>query len=489
MVVNRPQAAARSDAARLEVSEIETLVLRCIEKHFEGRLQVKGEVSDVRCHGGERPWFSFDLVEMQSRHSASIHAFIGAKELAEIERRLAPEGATVQDLVVDGHEIVVSAGVRYDCRFHRVELGIDSIDPEWTLGWLARTTCETWKRLSSEGLHLRQPALDLPVAPVRIALVSGEASQGLGDARGVLERSGFAVSVEAYLTRLEGNGAAGAVSDMIERAGSSENDVVLVVRGGRSQFSLWPFNSDKVARAIAVARKPVITGIGHESNETLSDLVAHRSLSTPTAAANEVVRRLEHTETRVPGLEREVREKVESGFRSAKAALDKARGAAERATDEAVRGAERRAGRVRRNWRRAGAVVVIASAVLALLVSPVPGGGLALIALAIALAARRRVSIRKREARRHQQPMDAAQDLTYEQALVRLEEIPRRLAATSSRDPEAIARLALEASQLVTRCETILRRCRSLDTGVLTAAGGGMTDWNADSATTESIEQ
>jgi exodeoxyribonuclease VII large subunit len=166
-----------------------------------------------------------------------------------------------------------------------------SVDPAYTLGRLAEARELLLNRLRAEGAIGRNAALAVPEVPLRVGLVTSAGSAAAADFLRTLEASGFGWQVLAVDARVQGVDAERSVVAALRRC--SGVDVVCVVRGGGARTDLAAFDSEVVARAIAATPFPVFTGIGHETDTTVADTVAHTAFKTPTACAAALVERVQ----------------------------------------------------------------------------------------------------------------------------------------------------------------------------------------------------
>ena len=144
----------------------------------------------------------------------------------------------------------------------------------------------TKKDLDQRGWFAAENKLALPQLPKTIGVVSSPTGAAIRDVLHVLERRYRQVRVIIYPTLTQGAGAAPAIAKALQRANErAETDVLLLVRGGGSLEDLWAFNEIAVAQAIRESRIPVVAGIGHEVDVTISDLVSDLRAPTPSAAA------------------------------------------------------------------------------------------------------------------------------------------------------------------------------------------------------------
>ena len=166
---------------------------------------------------------------------------------------------------------------------------VTDIDPTYTLGDMARRRQEIVRRLKEEGVFDLNKQLPLPLFAQRIAVVSSQTAAGLGDFCQQLTHNGygFAFTIELFTATMQGEGVeqsvVAALNDIYGRA--DRFDCVVIIRGGGATSDLSGFDSLMLAENIANFPLPVITGIGHDRDETVADMVAHTRVKTPTAAA------------------------------------------------------------------------------------------------------------------------------------------------------------------------------------------------------------
>ena len=141
-------------------------------------------------------------------------------------------------------------------------------------------------RLQQEGLFDPKHKRPLPVFPRQLGVITSPTGAAIRDVLKVLGRRFPGLPVVVYPTRVQGEGAGEEIANAIESAARrAECDVLLVVRGGGSLEDLWAFNEERVARAVHACPIPIVAGVGHESDVTISDFVADERAPTPSAAA------------------------------------------------------------------------------------------------------------------------------------------------------------------------------------------------------------
>ncbi|MDR0517252.1 MAG: exodeoxyribonuclease VII large subunit [Fibromonadaceae bacterium] len=170
---------------------------------------------------------------------------------------------------------------------------IIDIDAAFTIGEIAITRTKIWERLKSENLSRLNAELPMPMLPLNIGLVTSETSAAYKDFVSTIKASGFAFSIKAVSAKMQGQNTE---TDIIEALGKlrqfNDLDVVCIIRGGGAKTDLVFFDSYALCRAAALFPLPVLTGIGHEIDESLLDRVAHTRLITPTDCARFLVERV-----------------------------------------------------------------------------------------------------------------------------------------------------------------------------------------------------
>lgn len=155
-------------------------------------------------------------------------------------------------------------------------------------GRLRMLVAETARKLEAEGLMRPDRKRALPEFPARIAVVTSPRGKAIHDVIRTLRRRYPLGEVLVAGVQVEGEGAVPALIEGLRVAAEASPDVILLVRGGGSYEDLMPFNAEDLARAVATSPVPVVTGIGHEPDTSIADMVADLRASTPTAAAESV---------------------------------------------------------------------------------------------------------------------------------------------------------------------------------------------------------
>ena len=183
------------------------------------------------------------------------------------------------------------------------QLVIEVLEPAG-LGALQLAFEQLKEKLEKEGLFRAERKRPIPPFPRKVGIVTSAKSAALRDILSVLKRRHDAVNVLIFPAEVQGDGASIQVMDGIDYLSrSTDVDVIIVARGGGSMEDLWPFNEERVARAIVRSQKPVISAVGHEVDFTICDFVADLRAPTPSAAAEIVIKSKEEISQRVRQLE------------------------------------------------------------------------------------------------------------------------------------------------------------------------------------------
>ncbi len=173
------------------------------------------------------------------------------------------------------------------------------------------------KRLAEEGLFDPERKKPIPMLPQRIAVVTSPTGAAIRDILNVLGRRFEGLSLQIYPVRVQGPTAGREIATAIRHLSRwKQHDVVLICRGGGSLEDLWAFNEEAVARAVAACEIPTISGIGHETDFTITDFVADLRAPTPSAAAEIVIRAKSEICTQIDHMTRRVRSIIEGRVRN-----------------------------------------------------------------------------------------------------------------------------------------------------------------------------
>ncbi len=201
-----------------------------------------------------------------------------------------------------GMKILFNAAVQFH-EVYGLSLNITDIDAQFTLGERAKKRNETVARLKEDGVYEMNKELPLPVAPQHIAVISSPTAAGFGDFMNHLAHNayGYGFYIRLFEALMQGEQAESSIIDAMHRVFEriEEFDLLVIIRGGGASLDLDCYDSYELGSHIAQFPIPVITGIGHERDETVADEVAHTKLKTPTAVAEFLISGLRNFEDRL----------------------------------------------------------------------------------------------------------------------------------------------------------------------------------------------
>lgn len=280
----------------LRLSELTDTIANALKSALAPSYWVVAEIAELRvAHNGH---CYLELVEKSedNRFVAKVRANIWAytyRNLGTWFERMAGEPLR------SGMKILANAEVQYH-PLYGLSLNIRDLDPNYTLGERARQRMETIRQLQDEGVLEMNKELSLPIAPQRIAVISSATAAGYGDFTHQLARNPRAYRFVAQLfpAVMQGDAAVESIISAMHQVYEQQEDfdVLVLIRGGGAQTDLDCFDAYDLAAHLAQFPLPVLTGIGHDRDETVADLVAHTSLKTPTAVAEFLINGLEAVE-------------------------------------------------------------------------------------------------------------------------------------------------------------------------------------------------
>lgn len=314
-----------------------------------GSVWVAGEVHRVREH--RRGHLFFELVEKGAGDDvvAKLDCVLWASDHQRVRRLLADSGQAI----AEGLTMRCRGGVDFYGPAGRLQLVVREVDPVFTVGLLARRRQETLEALAAAGLMERNKALALSELPLTLALVTSQGSAAYHDFLTTLTESGYGFRVLFVHASVQGKEAERELVSALASLAGAAVDCCALIRGGGSRTDLAVFDSRAVAEAVATAPFPVLTGLGHEIDQAVADLVAHTALKTPTKVAEHLIERVVRCDQSVALLARDLRRESLERLRRGREALGSAeRGVALARTRLAAAGS--RLGELSRALARAG---------------------------------------------------------------------------------------------------------------------------------------
>lgn len=266
-----------------ELSELLARVKEGVEDAFPDRYWVKAEISSWSPRANGHCYLNLAQSD-RGKPVADIRAMIWKWHYPQLKAFFEQETGQVLQA---GITVLVRVQVNFSELFG-ISLFIDDIDPAFTVGEQALAKKKSIEKLTAGGYLEMQQELALPRLPYRLAVVTSKTAAGYGDFRKHLleNEAGYAFRLDLYEALMQGEQAPASIISALMEAQEQPYDALLILRGGGSEMDLSCFDDYDLAVAIATCPVPVVTAIGHDRDFHIADLVANRSVKTPTALAD-----------------------------------------------------------------------------------------------------------------------------------------------------------------------------------------------------------
>lgn len=275
---------ATSPQESLTLYDLQRMVRGTLESRFSDPLWISAEISELKLNNSGHCYLN--LVEKGvggGTPRAEARAMIWRSVYNNIATTF--EQATGSPLC-SGLKVLVRVVVNFH-ETYGYSLQVIDIDPSYTLGDVERRRRETIERLMADGVWDMNRELNLARPTLRIAIVSSATAAGYRDFMRELQRNNYRFSTTLFESTMQGDGGEDSVVMALEKIAAREDefDVVAIIRGGGSTSDLALFDSYRIASHVAQFPLPVVTGIGHDKDVSVTDMVAHTHCKTPTAVA------------------------------------------------------------------------------------------------------------------------------------------------------------------------------------------------------------
>ena len=251
-----------------------------------------------RTYGENAYWVTAELVKLNIKgghyyleladsvegfNTAQMKAVVWRTQVLALQTNL---GEEFKQLMQPGNRLLFKVSVAYH-EIYGLSLTIHDLDPAFTYGEIELKKKQTIERLKQEGLYNLQKQLKLPMIIKRLVLIGSPDTSGYRDFLTEMTTNNIYrnFTIQQIATTVQGDKAVAEICQALQAADSYDADAIILIRGGGSKMDLHVFNDYQICSTIAGLRLPVITGIGHETDEVVADLVAHTRQITPTAVA------------------------------------------------------------------------------------------------------------------------------------------------------------------------------------------------------------
>jgi exodeoxyribonuclease VII large subunit len=280
-----------NDRTIFSLSEVAFSIQKTLAERYTSSFWIKAEMNKLN-HYPQSGHCYPDLVEKtEGKIVAEMRSTIWKDDFQRISENFLD---VLHEPLKSGIKILFCAKIAYN-PVYGLSLRILDIDPSWSLGELEKEKQLTIEKIRKEGIYNQNRSLALAMLPKRIAIVSVQTSKGYADFRKIIDYNGWGYSFFHMLfpALLQGENAVHSILDQMERIRRVKHhfDAVAIIRGGGGDVGLACYNNYELAKAIALFPLPVITGIGHSTNETVAEMVAFKNAITPTELADFLVQK------------------------------------------------------------------------------------------------------------------------------------------------------------------------------------------------------
>lgn len=281
-----------NDKKVFSLLEVTLSVKKTISERYQKSFWVKAEMNKINHYSYSGHCYPELVEKIAGKVVAQLKANLWKDDFIRINENFL---TILKEPLKDGINILFNATINFD-PVHGLSLRIIDIDPVFSLGELEREKLETIERLKSEGIFQLNKGLRIPLLPQRIAIISVETSKGYSDFLKVINHNSWGYKFFCFLfpALLQGDRSVDSILTQLKRVKKVEQhfDIVAIIRGGGGDVGLSSYNNYQLAREIAQFPIPVLTGIGHSTNETVVEMVAFKNAITPTELADYLLQKL-----------------------------------------------------------------------------------------------------------------------------------------------------------------------------------------------------
>jgi len=271
--------------------EVSLSIQKTLAERYTSVFWVKAEMNKLNHYAHSGHCYPELVEKRDGKVVAQLSATLWRDDYLQVNDRFMQ---VVGEPLKDGITILFAAAISYH-PIYGLSLRVVDVDPGFSLGELEREKRETISRLHKEGVFQRNRQLQFPLLPQRIAVISVETSKGFADYLNVLNGNPWGYKFFNFLfpALLQGDRSVGSICYQLRqiRKVVQHFDIVAIIRGGGAEVGLSSYNAYELAHEIALFPIPVLTGIGHSTNETVSEMVAYKNGITPTEIADFLLQR------------------------------------------------------------------------------------------------------------------------------------------------------------------------------------------------------
>ncbi|MGA3014020.1 MAG: exodeoxyribonuclease VII large subunit [Bacteroidales bacterium] len=289
--------------------EVTRSIQKTLSDRYSSPFWVKAEMSKLNFYSHSGHCYPEIIEKQEGKIIAHIRSNLWKDDYQAINEKFLQ---VLHEPLKDGIKILFLARISFD-PVYGLALRIIDIDPEYTLGDLEKEKQETLRKLKKDGLFERNKSLKVPFLLQRIAIISVETSKGYADFLNVLETNPWNYKFFHFLfpSLLQGEKAVDSIINQLDRIKRviDHFDAVAIIRGGGGDIGLSCFNNFDLAKEVCLFPIPVITGIGHTTNETVVEMISFSNAITPTKIAEYLIQKFHNFSVPVHNAEEKIIEK------------------------------------------------------------------------------------------------------------------------------------------------------------------------------------
>lgn len=286
----------------LSVSEINEAISMAVSEAFSEDIWVKGEIQRLNFHSSGHIYFT--LVDAgKSSAPSTIPVTLLKWSASQIKGDL-------REILAEDREVRLKVRPDFYAPYGKMSLQVSDIDTSFTLGNIALARRVLLEKLEKEGVLRDNALLPLPQLPINLVLITSVESAAYHDVIDQLRLSEIGFNIKVINALMQGHGSVVSVVSALKHSKKYSPDVILLCRGGGAKSDLACFDTEEVARAIIAMDVPVLTGLGHQIDVSVADLVAHISLKTPTACAQFLIEHVREATEVIDSLAEEIKDKT-----------------------------------------------------------------------------------------------------------------------------------------------------------------------------------
>ena len=265
------------------VGQFTEVLNHVLKASFDEGVWVEGEIQGLR---KPNPHAYFTLIENVDGVTAQLNINLFAGPLRNVQTKLRQQGIELKD----GLKVRLFGRVEYYGPFGKLNLIATDVDTQFSAGDVAAKREELLRQLMEKGVDKINKRIPVPLVPLRLGIISSSQAAGWADAQQHLTESGIGFAITFCDVRVQGDAAVSQIVAALNSLSRRDDiDLVMLMRGGGSKGDLAAFDDEQIAMAISKCAHPVFTGIGHEIDTSIADIVAHTANKTPTACAQSVI--------------------------------------------------------------------------------------------------------------------------------------------------------------------------------------------------------